>query len=81
MNLLSIQGEGALYTLLILFVCILAVHGYKLAKLGWRTFHKKLPPQKPRKKTNTPEPIYYLVERKKTRSKKEYSEPKRIKFH
>ena len=82
MNLLSMQSRGALYALLILFLCIVAVYGFKLAIIGWRTMHKKLPPEKPRKKTNTPEPVYYIVERKKkSRAKTEYSEPKRSKFH
>ncbi len=84
MNLLSIQGQGALYALLILFICAVLVYGFRLALIGWRTMHKKLPPQKPRKKTNTPEPVYYIVEKKKrkaTKTKTEYSEPKRIKFH
>lgn len=82
MNLLSIQSDGALYTLLLFFLCAVLVHGYKLAKIGWRTLYKKLPPEKPRRKTKTPEPVYYIVERKKKRTTKtEYSEPKRIKFH
>lgn len=84
MNLLSAQGQGALYALLILFVCAVVVYGVKLAIIGWRTMHKKLPPQKPRKKVSSPEPVYYIVEKKKkktTKTKTEYAEPKRIKFH
>lgn len=82
MNLLSSQAQGALYAVLIFFACVAVVHAYKLAKIGWRSLHKKLPPEKPRQKEKTPEPVYYIVERKKKRSTKtEYSEPKRIKFH
>ncbi len=79
MNLLSVQGNGAIYTAILLLICILVVHFIKLARVGYRTLGKKLPPQKPPKKKAS-EPVYFLVERKKTRSKPEYSEPKRISF-
>lgn len=84
MNLLATQAQGALYAILIFLACVAVVHGYKLAKIGWRSLHKKLPPEKPKKKEKAPEPVYYIVEKKKKRSTKtktEYSEPKRIKFH
>ena len=85
MNLLSIQGQGAVYAVILFFLCVVIVHGYKLAKIGYRSLHKKLPPQPPpkaEKEKKPPEPVYFIVERKKKKSTKtEYSEPKRIKFH
>ena len=80
MNLLSVQGQGALYAAALFLVCIVIVHAIKLARVGWRTLGKKLPPNPPPKEKEEAEPVYFLVERKKKRPKKEYSEPKRIKF-
>ncbi len=82
MNLLSVQGQGAVYAVILFFICIVIVHGMKLAKIGYRSLHKKLPPEPPPKPEKKPEPVYYIVERKqKKRTKTEYSEPKQIKFH
>lgn len=80
MNLLSVQGQGALYTVILLLACIVIVHAIKLARIGYRTLGKKLPPAPPPKEKEEPEPVYFLVERKKKRTKAEYSEPKRINF-
>ena len=80
MNLLSVQGRGAVYTVCLLLICIIIVHAFRLAKLGYRTLGKKLPPEKPKPKPPQPEPVYYLVEKKKKRPKQEYSSPKRIQF-
>ncbi len=80
MNLLSVQGQGALYAAVLLLICIVIVHTIKLARVGWRTLGKKLPPNPPPKEKEESEPVYFLVERKKKRPKTEYSEPKRIKF-
>ena len=80
MNILSVQGQGALYTVLVLIIVIIVVHGIKLARIGYRSLGKKLPPQPPPKEKNEPEPAYFLVERKKKRVRSEYSEPKRINF-
>ncbi len=80
MNLLSVQGQGALYAAALILVCIVIVHAIKLARVGWRTLGKKLPPNPPPKEKEEAEPVYFLVERKKKRPKTEYSEPKRIKF-
>lgn len=80
MNILSVQGQGALYTVLVLIIVIIVVHGIKLARIGHRSLGKKLPPEPPPKEKNEPEPVYFLVERKKKRVRSEYSEPKRINF-
>ena len=80
MNLLSVHAQGALYLFLMLLICIVIVQCVKLAILGYRTLGKKLPPTKPKKKEEKPEPVYYIVERKKKRAKAEYTEPRRIQF-
>ena len=66
MNILSVQGQGALYTVLVLIIVIIVVHGIKLARIGYRSLGKKLPPEPPPKEKNEPEPVYFLVERKKS---------------
>lgn len=81
MSLLSIQSQGFLWTSFLLILCVILVHGIKLAIIGYRTLGKKQtqePP--PKKQEKAPEPVYYLVERKKKRSKTEYSDPKQISF-
>ena len=77
---ISLQGLGALYILLLFALCFVIVHGIKLAILGWRTFGKKLPAEKPKPAEKKTEPVYFIVEKKKKRAKAEYSEPKRIQF-
>ena len=75
-----LQGLGALYIVLLFVLCFIIIHGIKLAILGWRTFGKKLPPEKPKVTEKKAEPVYFIVEKKKKRAKAEYSEPKRIQF-
>ncbi len=80
MLLLSVQGRGAVYTLCLLLICIILVHGIRLARIGYRSLGKKMPPEKPKPPEKKPEPVYYIVEKRKKRSKAEYSDPKRISF-
>ncbi len=80
MNLLSVQGLGFLYTACLFLFCLAVVHLVKLARIGYRTLGKKLPPEKPKRQKPEKEPVYFIVERKKKRSKPEYTEPKRISF-
>lgn len=80
MNLLTVQGQGALYTVLLFLIVVIVVHGIKLLRIGYRSLGKKLPPAPPPKEKEEPEPVYYLVERKKKRTRTEYSEPRRIHF-
>ena len=80
MNLLSVQGQGLVYTVVIFLICVIVVFGIKLVRLGIRTT-KKLPPEPPHEPVKTPEPVYYIVEKKKKkRAKTEYREPREIKF-
>ncbi len=79
MNLLANQWLGGLYALLILIGCFLAVHIFLLARYGYRA-RKNLPKEKPERPAPTPEPVYYIVEKKKKRARSTYSAPKRISF-
>jgi len=56
------------------------VYGWKFAKIGYRTYKRKLPPEPPKKPEPKPEPVYYIVEKKKKRQKTEYSAPRQITF-
>lgn len=80
MNLLSVQGAGAGYLFTLFLLCVIVVHVVKLARIGYRTYRKKLPPQQPEPREPKPDPVYFIVERKKKRAKSEYSAPKEIKF-
>ena len=80
MSLLSVQSQGFLWCILVALLCTIAVHGFKLAVLGYRSLRRKPPPEPPKPPEKVPEPVYFLVERKKKRSKAEYSEPKQINF-
>lgn len=80
MTLLSAQANGFWWTLLLYLLCFIIVHAIKLAAVGYRTIGKHLPPEPPKEPQKTPEPVYFLVERKKKRPKKDYSEPKQINF-
>ena len=76
MILLSVQGRGAIYTICIFLFCVIIVHIAKLAFIGWRAFKK--PPKKP-EKSKAPEPVYYLVEKKK-KTAPQYKKPQKFKF-
>ena len=77
MILLSVQGQGAIYTICILFFCVIIVHIAKLTIIGWRAFKKREP--KKQAKTEPPEPVYYIVEKKK-KTAPQYKKPQKIKF-
>ena len=51
--LLSVQGLGALYAFCVLIICVILVFGFRLARIGWRTLAKKLPPDPPPKEEKT----------------------------
>jgi hypothetical protein len=91
--LLSTGARGALLSIFVFCLCFFCVHVAILAKRGWKLsfiknrIKKEKPPIKAEKTTKTPpepqkqpEPVYYIVERKKKRAKSSYSEPKEIRF-
>lgn len=67
---------GILYLFLTFLFCFILVHLIKLAYLGIRSLKK--PPEEEKKPTPKAEPVYYIVEKKRT--KKTYSNPKEIEF-
>lgn len=68
---------GILYLLLTFSICFILVHTIKLAVIGIKSMKK--PVQEEIKKPEPkPEPVYYIVEKK--RAKKTYSNPKEIEF-
>ena len=67
---------GILYLFLTFFFCFILVHVVKLAFLGANSLKK--PAKTEEKPTPKAEPVYYIVEKKRT--KKSYSNPKEIEF-
>lgn len=74
---------GILYLFLTFVVCFILVHLIKLAYIGLLSTRKKpQPPPQTEEKPKTlpkPEPVYYIVEKKRSK-KTTYSDPKEIKF-
>jgi hypothetical protein len=68
---------GLVYVILLFLFCFVAVIIIKLALIGLQSLNKK-PPQKEQPSDKKAQPVYYIVERKRT--KKKYSEPKEIEF-
>lgn len=74
---------GILYLFLTFLFCFILVHLIKLAYLGILSLKKPRGTEKPQEKLQEkpapkPEPVYYIVEKKRTR--KSYSNPKEIEF-
>ena len=73
---------GVLYLFLTFVVCFILVHIIKLAYIGLISLKRKPEPPKaepkPEKKSE-PEPVYYIVEKKRSR-KSSYSTPREIEF-
>ena len=73
---------GALYLFLTFVVCFILVHLIKLAYIGFMSLKKKPEPPKAVPKPVVkpePEPVYYIVEKKRSR-KSTYSTPREIEF-
>lgn len=68
---------GILYLFLTFLFCFILVHVIKLALIGINSMKKPAPTEE-KKPTPKAEPVYYIVEKK--RSKKTYSNPKEIEF-
>ncbi len=79
MIFLSVQSRGALFTLCIFLICVVIVHISKLALIGWNSYRKKEPKKQKSEKQETPEPVYYIVEKKK-KTAPQYKKPKKFKF-
>jgi flagellar basal body-associated protein FliL len=68
---------GLLYIFLLFIVCFAFVHIIRLAYIGFKSLTKK-PQVKEQKPEPKPKPVYYIVEKKRTR--KNYSNPREIEF-
>ena len=86
---LSVNATSGFFLTVFSFLfCFLLVHIFVLLKLGWNAQEQaKKPTQEPEKENKPPapkkadkEPIYYIVERKRTRPKQNYGEPKEFRF-
>ncbi len=82
MSILSIQAQGAVYTVILFAICAILVHAVRLAAIGYKSMKKRSSAVKKAtpETEKTAEPVYYIVERKKKRPKSEYSDPRRIQF-
>ena len=86
-TLLSVYGAGSIALAVLFLLCFALVHLARLVRFGWNAQKKpkaqppQIEPKKepPPEKATAPEPVYYIVERKK-RTKSNYSEPKQIRF-
>lgn len=71
--------SGILYLLLLFVCCFAAVHIVKLAYVGFKSLKKKPEVKKEEPKPEKkPQPVYYIVEKK--RARKSYSPPREIEF-
>ncbi len=69
---------GLVYLIITFIVCFATVHIVKLAVVGFFSLKKKKQPEPDKKPEKKPEPVYYIVEKK--RARKTYSDPKEIQF-
>ena len=82
------EAIGILYLAILFFACFVAVHMAKLAWRGLKSVRQRQekkpdqeePPEKKKEKPKEPQPVYYIVEKKRARSKPTYSAPREIKF-
>ncbi len=81
MTLLSVQWQGFGWCIAVLLIAFALAEIFKLLFAGLSNLKRKPPPPQVKEPEKpAPEPVYYLVERKKKRPKKQYSEPKEISF-
>lgn len=80
--LLNAHTVGGIFALFFLFILsFLCVHILKCAKVGFLQSKKpEVPPKEEKAPAPPQEPVYYIVEKKRTRAKPKYGEPKQIHF-
>ncbi len=76
------KAIGLLYLILLYIACYVFICMVRLAVQGFKSMQKDRAEQPPaeEEKKNEPQPVYYIVEKKKARSKATYSQPREIKF-
>lgn len=87
-DLLTNPFVGGFFLLILFVCCFFLVHVFLLIKIGWNyqtgdktkkpTQENEKPAEKPEQKP--PQPVYYIVERKKKKPKNYYTEPKEFRF-
>lgn len=89
--LLSLPVKGCIWFFAIFILFFFSAHVVKLAKEGWLA-RRKTDENQPNDKADadekketpnrsvSPQPVYYIVEKKRRRPKQDYGEPKPIKF-
>ena len=75
------EAIGILYLAILFTACFVFVAMVKLALLGLRSIKNK-PESKPEepKKEEPPQPVYYIVEKKRSKSRAKYGTPREIKY-
>lgn len=77
-------ASGVFWLIMLFAFCFFFVHLVLYAKAGWDAVHRKkpTPTEKPKdaQPEKKPEPVYYIVEKKKKRPKSTFSEPREIHF-
>lgn len=75
------EAIGILYLAILFVACFVFVAMIKLALFGLRSM-KIRPEAKPeeQKKEEPPQPVYYIVEKKRSKSRANYGKPREIKF-
>ena len=88
------KAIGLLYLAILFLACFAVVHVVKLAWIGLKSVRGKQQdapeddngnerdkkPKKNAEPDKRPEPVYYIVEKKRSRSRANYSPPREIKF-
>lgn len=84
---LSAAAVGGVFCTAFLFtLCFVCIHILKCAKIGWKQRRQNPPDGNPKSTQNEKapappqEPVYYIVEKKRTHPKTKYTEPKEIRF-
>ncbi len=85
MYLLASTLLGGLYLLILFGLCLGGVVGFKHFRRSLRNARENPPEEKtqpPQQNTPAPAPkeVYYIVEKKRARSKPSFSQPKKIHF-
>lgn len=76
------KAIGLLYLILLYIACFVFVHLVKLARIGLKSLREQPPEPKPEEppESKQPQPVYYIVEKKRAKSRTTYSQPREIKF-
>ncbi len=76
------KAIGLLYLILLYIACFVFVNLIRFAMIGIKSFNESRSADDGAEKEQKeqPQPVYYIVEKKKPRGKASYSKPREIKF-